>query len=54
MGHIKLVAPEGMRYTDGAGFYVEVYVGEGRSEDDYTLVPAPAEPEDIEDGNEII
>ena len=45
MKHIVLKAPEGMRYTDGEGYYVEVYVGEGKQESDYELVPAPAECE---------
>lgn len=38
MERVVLKAPEGMRYTDGNGYYVEVYLAEGRTEAEFSLV----------------
>ena len=51
MKHEVLIAPDGMRYTDGNGYYVAVYVGEGQSADDFTLVSEAdiSEKEEVEE-----
>ncbi len=44
MKHQILTAPEGMRYTDGEGQYISVYIGAGRTEQEFKLIPY--EPEE--------